>query len=54
MPVRLCFVYGFQTQIMRAPLENNLFLEFSRPEDKDPVAVLALGIEICSYGEPAY
>jgi len=39
---------------MRAPLENNLFPEFSRPEDKDPVVVLALGAEICTYGEPAY
>ena len=46
--IRLCFVCGFQTQIMRAPLENNLFLEFRRPEDKDPVVVLALGFGLCS------
>ena len=42
------FRCGFQTQIMKAPLENNLFLEFRRPEDKDPVVVLALGFGLCS------
>ena len=28
--------------------------ENSKPKDKDPEVVLALGVEICSYGEPAY